>query len=379
MLAICIGNFVDAGLYLLLLLSSSAQNVSWWVTAVILANLIPPIILAPVLGWLVDKTSGKIAWVVALGISALCVTGIGFINSPKLLVVLAAVQAVCAVVVSASVFKLLPKAESMDEKLASSFAVGIRSLASIAAPPLAAILATFSIRFAFWSCGIALLISTILVLRLSPSVGQVQVSSSSWHDIWLGTQSIRSMKIFRIFIPVILGIVVVTSMEGVAGVFYLQDVAGSPIGYAVLLSTWAVGSLLGAVITGRGSFSLSSVNSILLGGIAVSSAILVEGIFPVFLLIGIAFVIGGIGNAVHNVGIRNIVYEEIPSAQQAQVWSVVAATFSGAAAFGNFLGTPGFIAEAQPIIVVAGTAGVILVLATVGVQYAVRFAKPRQH
>lgn len=43
---------------------------------------------------------------------------------------------------------------------------------------------------------------------------------------------------------------------------------------------------------------------------------------------------------------------------------VVGATFSGAAAVGNFLGTPGLLAPAQPVIVIAGVLGVALVLGT---------------
>lgn len=55
---------------------------SWWVTVVVLANLIPPLALAPVLRWAVDRTSGRAAWTFALVLSALSADGIGFLDPP---------------------------------------------------------------------------------------------------------------------------------------------------------------------------------------------------------------------------------------------------------------------------------------------------------
>ncbi len=364
MAAICVGYFVDSAIFLLLLLSSSAQDVSWWVTAVVLANLLPPIALAPALGWVVDRTSARRAWTLSLAASAACAAGIAFIHAPVALVVLAATQSVFSVVVSAAVFKLLPHAASMDERSASSFAVGIGSIASVGAPPLAALAATAGIDVAFWMCAGLLLVAAALVLRTGAREVQATVKRTPWHEVWLGTRSIRSMRTIRVFVPVTLGVVVAACMEGVSGVFYLQDVAGSSLGYALLLSAWAVGSVLGAAVTDWSRFRLGPVSCVQLGGLALSAAILVEGLVPVAGVIAVVFVAGGLGNAVHNVGVRNLVYTEVPQEQQAQVWSVVGAAISGAAALGNFLGTPGLLAPARSVIVLAGSLGVVLVVGT---------------
>ncbi|MCG2802527.1 MAG: MFS transporter [Cellulomonas sp.] len=364
MTAVGIGSFVDSAVYILLLLTSSAQAVSWWVTAVVLANLVPPILLAPVLGWVVDRTSGRGAWAAALGISAVCAGGIAFLDAPVALVGLAAVQATCSVVFSAAAFRLLPLARGMDERTASSFAVGIGSAAAIGAPPLAAFAAGLGTASAFWMCAGLLATAGVLVLRTAPRTGQVSVPGTPWHEVWLGTRSIRTVAVLRTFLPIAVGVVLVASIEGVAGVFYLQAVTGGAVGYALLLSAWAAGSLVGAVLTGGPRFTLGSVPSILLGGLAVATAILVEGLIASALVIAVVFVVGGVGNAIHNVGIRTLVYAQVPRAQQAQVWSVAGAMFSAAAALGNLLGTPGVIAPARQVIVGAGALGVALVVVT---------------
>lgn len=368
--AICIGSFVDSAIFILLLLSSSALDVTWWVTAVILANLIPPILFAPFLGSIVDRTSGRGAWVWALLISAVCAAGISLFDSPVALVGLAAAQSICFVVLSASVFKLLPYSPSMDERLASSFAVGIGSIAAIGAPPLAAFVATLGIDVAFWICAGGLVIAALFVAYAAPRDIHVHVDSMRWHEVWLGTRTVRSLGPLKAFAPAILGVVLVTSMEGVAGVFYLQEVAGNAVGYALLLSAWAVGSLCGAILSGHKRFRVSAVVSVLAGGFVVSLAILLEGVFFSAIVIGVVFLAGGIGNAIHNVGVRNFVYDVVPKSQQAQVWSMVGAVFSGSAALGNALGTPGLLGPARTVIVVAGATGVVLVLVTVLIRLA---------
>ena len=366
MAAICVGYFVDSAIYLLLLLSSSRQPESWWVTAVVLANLLPPLALASVLGWVVDRVSGRRAWTLALALSAVCASGIAFVDSAPALVALAVVQSVCSVVVSAAVFKVLPQARGLDERSASSFAVGIGSVAAVGAPPLAALAAGAGIDVAFWICGGLLTAAACVVYLACPREVQASVERTAWHEVWLGTRTVRTMAVLRVFVPVTLGVVVAASMEGVAGVFYLQDVAGSALGYALLLSAWAAGSFLGAVLTGRAWFTLRPVACIQLGGLALSLAILVEGLVPVAPVIAVAFLAGGLGNAVHNVGVRQLVYAEVPRAQQAQVWAVVGAAFSGAGAIGNFIGTPGLIGPARVVIVLAGALGATLVLVTMG-------------
>lgn len=367
MAAVGIGAFVDSGIFILLLLTSSAQTVTWWVTAVVLANLVPPVLLAPVLGWVVDRTSGRGAWASALMVSAVCAGGIAFLDSPVALVALAALQATCSVVLSAAAFRLLPTADGMDEHRASSFAVGIASVAAIGAPPLAAFAAGLGTGVAFAICAGLLVVAAVVVLRTAPRSVRVNVRGTPWHEVWLGSRSIRTVAVLRTFLPVALGVVLIASMEGVAGVFYLQAVTGSPVGYALLLSAWAVGSLAGAVLTDSRRFTLGPAASILVGGFAVAAAILVEGLVAWAPVIALVFVAGGVGNAIHNVGIRTLVYAHVPRDQQAQVWSVAGAGFSAAAALGNLLGTPDVLAPARAVIVAAGVLGVGLVVVTAGV------------
>lgn len=64
--AIALSVIGDSVVYVLLLLSASRLAVSWWVTGVVLTNLLPPVLLAPILGSLVDRATGRTAWISAM-------------------------------------------------------------------------------------------------------------------------------------------------------------------------------------------------------------------------------------------------------------------------------------------------------------------------
>jgi len=366
LVAIILKSLVNSGLFILLMLAGTHLGASWWVTAIALATLIPGVLFAPALGWLVDRVDVKTAWIAALLVSGICVIGIALAPSPFIMVALVAIEALFSIVFGTAVFKLLPQAEGMDRDRANSFYVGIGLVIGISAPPLAALVSTIGTDFGFFLFGTLYIVSAIIIWRLSPTSSlKIEVDKTNWHEVWLGSKAIKHFKPIRLLIPVILGGAIATSIEAVAGVFWLQEVAGGAVGYALLLSAWTLGSLSGAAVAGRKWFKVSTRESLLLGGLLMALAILVEGAIPVAAIIGIAFLFGGFGNGVHNIAIRNLVYEQVPKEQQAQAWAVQGAAFSAAVAIGNVLGTPGLIAaEVSTTIIIAGGTGVVLVVGT---------------
>ena len=328
--------------------------------------MLPGIIFGPALGWVVDRSRGKTAWVVSLLLSGLSVAAIALTSAPTLLVLFIAMESLFSIVFNTAVFKVLPRADGMTDETASSFVVGVGAAAGILAPPLAALVAHVGTNSGFILFGSLYVLVGLLVLVVSPDGDiKIEIEKTVWHEVWLRTKSIKTLKTLLIFIPVILGSAMATSMESVAGVFWLQEVAGGPVGYGILMSAWAIGSLIGAAIAGRKWLKISTTHCLLLGGLLMSAAILIEGLTRFAFVIGIAFIFGGLGNAVHNVSLRNLIYDNVPKEQLAQTWAVVGVAFSVAVGLGNVLGTPGLIhSEERIIIVIAGSLGVLLALGT---------------
>ena len=83
-------------------------------------------------------------------------------------------------------------------------------------------------------------------------------------------------------------------------------------------------------------------------------AILVEGLVTIALAIGIAFIVGGLGNGTQNVGVRNLIFQQIPPAHVGSAWAYYRMLTSASIAVGYLVGTPRTPADAQGLVVIAG-------------------------
>ena len=62
-------------------------------------------------------------------------------------------------------------------------------------------------------------------------------------------------------------VVASTTMEGIAGVFYLQSITNTAFEYSLVLAMWAVGALIASIFYGRGWYKPQLVNAIFVGWI----------------------------------------------------------------------------------------------------------------
>ena len=362
--AVTLISFLDGAVFMLLLLSLSAGGEGWEVTAVMMATLLPPILLAPALGAMVDRMPGRLAWVISLIMCTITTALLAVLAGSMIMVVVAGIKACFTSVAGSAVFKLLPTVGGLTTDRASALAVTIGSITGIVAPPLAAF--GFGLGH-FWVlaiCAALYLVAALLVAFCLNSSERVEVEQMSLTEILLGTRSLRHLKSFVKFMPLMFGVVIATSMEAVAGVFYLQEVAGGPVMYGVLLAAWALGSLAGATSKLLNVIPTSPTGSIALGGLGISLALLVEGLIPSAVVILIAFLLGGLANSLHNIGVRDIVYEHVPPNLRGQAWAFVGAMFASGEALGNLLGTPNLFASERNIVIAAGAIGTVIALAT---------------
>ena len=82
-------------------------------------------------------------------------------------------------------------------------------------------------------------------------------------------------------------------------------------------------------------------NAILWGGFFIGAAILLEGLAANPWIVGAGFLVGGFFNSIHNMGIRDMVYIQVPEHRQGQCWALIGSLFSSMVLVGDLLGTPG--------------------------------------
>ncbi len=167
----------------------------------------------------------------------------------------------------------------------------------------------------------------------------------------------------RILLLPVAAIVLFTAADGVAGVFYLREITDSDTGYAVLLGAWSVGAVLGSLLGGNRRFGARSSQPILLGGGLVGTAILIEGLWANAVGLAMVFLAGGLGNGLHNIGVRTAIYEHVPESRHGAAWAQLRMLINIMVALGYLIGTPGLlVGPARTIIVISGAATLLVIV-----------------
>lgn len=105
--------------------------------------------------------------------------------------------------------------------------------------------------------------------------------------------SILPAPLVAALMPLLILIMVSTSIEAVAvaGVFWLRQLSGTDTLYGLVLSCWAIGSIIGAYLAGTKRLGPRTLFLIVGGGLCMALAILTEGLVPIAVAIGAAFVL----------------------------------------------------------------------------------------
>jgi hypothetical protein len=188
-----------------------------------------------------------------------------------------------------------------------------------------------------------------------------------------GLKAMWNSPVVRPLLPILAAVIFATSIEGVAGVFYLRDITSSDTVYGFLLSAWALGAVPGSLIGAWGRAGKRHLAMVLGGAALMGGALLIEGLVPVAAVIAIAFVVGGFGNGAHNVGVRNVVHHHIPAEMHGRAWAYFRVLVNTCVALGYLLGTPGVVFDARTAIIGSGA---LALLTTIYAVWRLRKAEP---
>lgn len=117
--------------------------------------------------------------------------------------------------------------------------------------------------------------------------------------------------------------------------------AAGPAAFGMLTACWAGGMMAGAALAGATTMrhpAVAFAAAAVMGGVTL--AIGVAGASPAggILAVGIAFVVGGAANSVHNVAVRTMLQAEAPAGAQGKVAAIYGAGTSSAAILGYMTG-----------------------------------------
>ena len=170
-----------------------------------------------------------------------------------------------------------------------------------------------------------------------------------------------------------------TAIADVAFVFLVTvSLAAGPTAFGLLTACWAGGMTVGAAASGTVAMPrpvpIAFAAGAVMGGMMLAIGVAGMTMMAGLVLVGIAFVIGGAANSVHNVAVRTMLQREAPAGAHGKVAAIYGAATSTASILGYMTGglfTPNSAINAYvlggALGVLAGLAGLLLFA----------FAKPR--
>lgn len=353
----------------LILHASAAGNPGWYITEVALAVMVPAVLLAPWVGRVADRADPLRLWRLTLVIQAgICALMPLLVERFHLLILTVVLVQSVEVASAAAAFRTLPRFSGPDRLArASGHWVTVSAAFTLPSAPLGALAyGVFGIQWLLWANAATYLLPllALVVLKAPYSAEAVQATSSSGAveasegDDAVARQPARSavLRFLRIhpvigpLIPAVALVILSTSIEGVAHVRYLQEVSGVPMLYGIVLMAWSIGMIPGGQWGGRLADEQARVSAgrkpvpvrtlVLGAGVVMGCAFILEAAVPVYAVIVAGFLVGGLANGVHNVGLRTTVYDLVPEPMQGSTWTYFRAMAAGLAAVGMVLGAP---------------------------------------
>ncbi|WP_234538272.1 MFS transporter [Streptomyces shenzhenensis] len=340
-----------------LVLHAADRDIRFGVTEVMLAELIPTVLAAPLIGSVVDRFSARTVCLWALLVQALSLGAATAVGGFHVRVALVALSALAGVASVAAGFKMLPAvAGEQHTGRANSLLTAGLSVAGLIGPPLAGFLNSLWGTPALLAADAAsfLVLAGCTVLAV-PSTVDVAIGRRPATRLADGYRALRDAPVVGTLMPALAAAMVATSVENVAGVYYLRDVVnGNDTMFGLFLATWALGSVPGALLAGRAGWSDRHSLLIIGGVLGIGLGLLLTGLIPVAAVIFPLFLIAGFGNGACNVGLRNAVHARVPAEVHGSAWACFQALSRSCIGVGYLLGTPNSAVSSQGQVIISG-------------------------
>jgi MFS family permease len=343
------------------------------VSALLLADLAPRLLLAPIGGLIVDRFETVRVLVVASLAQAGVALALAFVEAVPGVLALSFLLGTFGAVAGPALFALVPHAAGEDRVVEANARLELGRYAGSASGPLLA-----GVLSARLGTGFALLVDAATFLAIAVCVAALRLrrppeiaSQGPAPRAREGINFVRRSPLLLLTFAVLSLSVVFAAIDNVAEVFFAKDVLGAgDVGYGALLTAWILGMVVGATLTARRIPADALGAAIPLAAVAGGGAVAVAAGFPALPLALAMFVIGGAANGLENAGMRSLMHRRTPAHLRGRVFAAYSGLLSAAqiAALG-LGGVLVSVAGARGSLLVAGS-GTLLVGAVGLIWYA---------
>jgi MFS family permease len=356
-----------AGYVALLLLAYEQIGSAWGATAVLIADLAPAMLLGPLLGGLIDRTSRVGCAVAAELIGALAFAGLTFAHGTVALIALALAAGLGSALLRPATCAVLPAIVSKENLAAANGIFGaVREIGQLIGPALAGgVMMLGSPRLVLVINAVTFAASALLVSRLNGRLNAPERDDAEAADGPAGVLDVLKDRLTRSLVLTSGAVMLVAGATNVAELVLARDqLHGGGTGFALLVSAFGCGMLAGSLLGSDDEHALRT--RYLLAIAALGLGLLGTAASPVLPVAMIAFALAGVGNGLFLVTVRTLMQLLIPEHAHGRAFGLLDAIDSWG--FGASIVAGGALAASlggRVTFAFAGT-GALLVLALAG-------------
>ena len=364
-----------AGYVALLLLAYEQLGSAWGATAVLIADLAPAMLLGPLLGGLIDRTSRLGCAIAADAIGALAFAGLLFADGTLSMVMLALTAGVGTALLRPATCALLPSIVHPTRLTAANGMFGaVREIGQLIGPAVAGVvLLIASPELVLGLNAITFAVSALFLTRLR---GHVRVAAQSDETEIAGPTNLIGVlrdPLVRSLILTSGGVMLVAGATNVAELVLARDqLHGGGTGFALLVSAFGCGMLAGSLLGPRDDLALR--HRYLAAIAALAFGLLGTAAAPILPVAMLAFALAGIGNGLFLVTVRVLMQQLIPEQAHGRAFGLLDAIDSWG--FGAAIVAGGALAASVGGRVTFAIAGAAALLVLLAAARAVRGAGP---
>lgn len=313
-----------AGYIALLVLAYDRIGSAWGATAILLADLLPAMLLGPLLGAAIDRTSKLGAAILADVVRALAFAGLVIFDGTASMVILAFVAGAGTALFRPATYALLPRLVAADRLPAANGLYGaVRETGFLLGPALAAGL--LAVTTPAIVLGVNAATFALCALALLPLRGHVREVTADAPEAEQGPESVRDVLRHRLVRTLMGTSAVVTLAAGTMNiaelVFAHEELGVGATGFGLLVSAYGVGLIGGSVYAGRSEGDVR--RRYFAGLVALSFGLLATAAAPTLIVAMALFAVAGLGNGLFSVSNRTMLHAAIPERVHGRMFGLV--------------------------------------------------------
>ena len=359
-----------AGYIALMLLAYERIGSAWAATAVLLADLLPAMLLGPLLGGLIDRTSRLGCAIVADVLRAAAFAALVFADGIAPMLALALAAGLGNALFRPATTALLPSLVAPKHLTAANALYGImRDVGQVVGPVCAAaMLLLAGPQLVIGLNGLTFAISALLLLPLrghlrsvAPGAGDAPTPRSTRA----GVRAVLREPVVRTLMTGSGAVVLVAGAMNVAElVLAQQELGAGRAGFALLAGAYGCGLISGSLLAARDDGEDGIRHRYLAGMALMAAGLIGSALAPVIGLAMLTFAVTGVGNALFVISARVLLQRLVPERLHGRAFglhdSIEAWGFGGAVIGGGLLAS---LAGGRVTFAVAGAVMLLVLLA----------------